>query len=228
MNIHSATTKGPNKKINQDFYGISKQINFTLLIVADGLGSAINSDFGSKTAVRAVEKAIIQWRKLNNKNNKVLIQLIHFFWNLLISDSKYEKKDCSTTCLFAYIDKKNKKLLLGQLGDGIVLYKSKKKIAILQSKDEYNYTKSLGSSKYFNDWNIKEVDFEIDFELFLATDGVSEDLKDNEKFVTLLINNLSDIKKNKRNKALKQLLEEWPTKHHSDDKTICIAWKNKK
>lgn len=231
MNIHSAIIKGPKKEKLQDSLSIINQKYYNLLVVADGLGSSKHSDFGSKKAVIAVEKAVHQWRKLEKKNNKVLIQLIHFYWNLLIGDSDFEKKDCSTTCLFAYIDKINKRILLGQLGDGLLFLKSKKETVVVRSTDDFNFTKSLGSSKSFNDWNIKCIDYELnDFSLFITTDGISEDLVENKEneFLELIIQEMLKLKKNKRNYYLNQLLENWPTKFHTDDKTICIAWEKKR
>jgi len=231
MNIHSAIIKGPKKKKLQDALGIINQKYYSLFIVADGLGSSKNSDYGAKKAIVSVEKAVNQWRKLDKNDNKVLIQLIHFYWNLLIGDSGLEKKDCLTTCLFAYIDKSNKKIMLGQLGDGLLLAKSKGEAVFVKSTDDYNFTKSLGSSKSYNDWNIKFIDYDTNnFTLLVTTDGISEDLVENkeDEFAEAIIQKMSKLKRNKRNNYLKQLLENWPTKFHSDDKTICIAWENKK
>ena len=231
MNIHSALIKGPKKEKLQDAIGIINQKYFSLFIVADGLGSAKNSDFGAKKAIIAVEKAVNQWRKLEKKDNKVLLQLIHFYWNLLIGDSDFKKKDCLTTCLFAYVDKLDRRIILGQLGDGILLFESKEETILVKSSDDYNFTKSLGSSKSFDDWNLKSFSFDInDFTLLIATDGVSEDLVENKEteFAKSLIQEILKLKRNIRNNYLKQLLENWPTKFHSDDKTICIAWEKKR
>ena len=159
MNIHTAIVKGPKKLKLEDALGIVNQKYFSVLIVADGLGSAKNSDYGAKKAVIAVEKAVNQWRNLKKKETPVLIQLIHFYWNLLIGDSDFDKKDCLTTCLFTYIDKLDKKMILGQLGDGLLLIKSKGETVHVKSDEDYNYTKSLGISKSYSDWNIKNVDW---------------------------------------------------------------------
>lgn len=227
MNIHSAIVKGPEKEILQDAIGVVNHKDYILLIVTDGLGSAKHSDYGAKTAVRAVEKAIIQWRNLEKKNVRVLIQLIHFFWNLIIGDSDYNKNSCLTTCLFAYIDKKSNEVILAQLGDGVLFFDSKKESTIIKSSEDYNYTKSLGSSKSFDDWNIKKTYCEDkSFSLMMTTDGISEDIVEGKEkdFTESLILEMSKIKKNCRNNYLRRLLKNWPTKYHTDDKTICIAW----
>jgi len=231
MNIHSAIIKGPKKEKLQDALGIINQKYFSLFIVTDGLGSSKNSDYGAKKAIAAVEKAVNQWRKLKKKDNKILLQLIHFYWNLLIGDSDFEKKDCLTTCLFAYVDKLDKKIILGLLGDGLLFFESKEETVFVKSSDDYNYTKSLGSSKSFDDWNIMTSNYENEaFTLLITTDGISEDIVENKEkeFAESLIQKMLKLKKSKRNIYLKQLLENWPTKFHSDDKTICIVWEKKK
>ncbi|QCE42401.1 protein phosphatase 2C domain-containing protein [Psychroserpens sp. NJDZ02] len=231
MNFNSAIIKGPEKKVLQDAFGIINQKQFSLLVVADGLGSAEHSGFGAKKAIDAVQKAVSEWQKLEKKDIKVLIQLVQFYWNLLIGDSDFEKKECATTCLFAYIDKLSNTIILSQLGDGLVMCKTKKETILLKSAEEYNFTKSLGSSKSYKDWNIKHTDFDSDgFNLLLTTDGISEDLVESkeDQFMEGLIEKMKSTKRNKRNGYLHQLLKNWPTKYHTDDKTICIAWEKKK
>lgn len=231
MNIHSAIIKGPNKEKLQDAIRVIDEKHYTVLIIADGLGSAINSDYGAKKAVLAVERALHQWRDLTRKDDKVLIQLIHFNWNLLIGDSGFERRDCLTTCVLCYIDKVSQKVILGQLGDGLVYFKTKNEIILFDSFDDFNFTKCLGSSTSYADWQIKSVGYDkTDFTLIIATDGISEDLvkgKEGE-FAENLIREMYKIKRKNRNAYLYQFLKNWPTKFHSDDKTICIAWQKKK
>jgi serine/threonine protein phosphatase PrpC len=231
MDIHSAIIKGPKKETLQDALGIVNQKDYCLFVIADGLGSSQNSDYGSKTAINAVKKAVIQWRKLRKKNINVLIQLTHFFWNLLIRDTDYKKEDCLTTCLFAYVDKKTKEVILAQLGDGMLFYESSNEKVVIKSKEEYNFTKSLGVSKSIKDWNTYTSSYKHEgFSILVVTDGISEDIVVNKEkeFTCSLIKELSQIKKDKRNRYLRQLLANWPTKFHADDKSIIIGWENKK
>jgi serine/threonine protein phosphatase PrpC len=111
------------------------------------------------------------------------------------------------------------------------LLKSKGETVFVKSSDEYNFTKSLGSSKSYSDWNIKDINYDTnDFILLVTSDGISEDLVENKEddFADSLILEMLKLKKNKRNNYLNQLLENWPTKFHTDDKTICIAWEKKR
>jgi serine/threonine protein phosphatase PrpC len=151
---HYASVKGIDKKENQDSLGVHETQKYLLSIVADGLGSAKYSKTGSKKAVLAVKKAIIEWRKLTQEDNNILLKLVYFYWNLFINDTKLEKKDCLTTCLFLYIDKINNNILIAQLGDGLIYYKSKNIVFLTKNNIDFNYTQALGSSKHINDWQI--------------------------------------------------------------------------
>lgn len=226
MEIYYTSVKGPKKEKLQDAIKVINQQEYALIIVADGLGSAMYSDYGAQQALIAVEKAVEQWRVLKKKKVPILIQLIHFFWNLLIADSDFEKKDCLTTCLFSLIDRKNNQVVLAQLGDGLIFYESNDEISILKSIEEYNFTKSLGKSKAFNDWNIRILNYTGDFKLLIATDGISEDIEESKEkeFTDYLLKEILKMKRKRRNNYLKEKIENWPTKFHSDDKTICIGW----
>jgi len=225
-----ATVIGFEKNVNQDSHEIYETSKYLISIVTDGLGSSKYSDIGSFQATKAVRKAITQWRSLNDSNSSVLLQLIHFYWNLFINDLNLEKKDCSTTCLFVYIDKENSKGLIARLGDGMIYFKSNDYTYITPPSDDFNYTKSLGSSKSVKDWVINSIKLDKDdFSFFIATDGISDDIvKNTEKeFISHLIDCMNKLEKKSCNNFLQKTLKNWPTKFHKDDKTICITWSEK-
>ena len=229
FHIHSASVIGIDKENNQDAFGTVETKDYLISVVADGLGSAKHSDFGAKTAVLAVQKSCLEWQKLKNRKREILIQLIHFYWNLYISDSKYEKKECLSTCLFLYINKKEKNIFLGQLGDGLIYLKSDNNFFISLNDTSFNYTRALGSSKNIKDWQIYFEKLEANnLKCFMATDGVSDDIIEDKKeeFLNIIIENLKGIKffQKNRNRMLEEILYNWKTEYHSDDKTITVLW----
>jgi len=224
IHTYYSSIKGIDKKENQDSLGIHEANKYLITIVADGLGSSKYSKIGSRKAIMAVKKAIIEWRKLDQKKKEILFKLIHFYWNLFIDDGKLERSDCLTTCLFIYIDKIENNCLIGQLGDGLIYLKSSYKTFITKDNIEFNYTQALGSSKNIKDWKIYQIKIDINnFKYLLATDGISDDIVKNkeENFLDILI---KELKIKKRNAVLKNILKEWKTKFHKDDKTIHIGW----
>lgn len=227
IHTYYSSVKGINKKENQDSLGIHETKKYLVSIVADGLGSVENSKIGSIRAVKSVKKAIIEWRKLKQKKKEILFKLIHFYWNLFIDDEKLERKDCLTTCLLVYIDKIDNYCLIGQLGDGLIYLKSGDNTFITKNNIDFNYTQSLGNVKNINDWKIYQSEIDINnFKYIIATDGVSDDIAESkeEPFLDYLINKL---KMKKQNLVLKNILKEWETKFHKDDKTISIGWRSK-
>ena len=104
---------------NQDAWMI-QCTNWGLVgVVCDGFGSALKADFGAKQACRAVIEAFSIWMHNTEAPLEILIRLIHDLWGLYIAP--HDKKDCATTCLFVgYI---KQRVIIGQLGDGIVLLK---------------------------------------------------------------------------------------------------------
>jgi len=227
---HYATVIGINKKSNQDAHSIYESARYLISIVADGLGSSKLSEIGSYQATRAVKKAVTQWRSLKNSESNVLLQLIHFYWNLFINDLNLAKKDCLTTCLFVYIDKKTNEGLICQLGDGMIVFNSNSETYITPKSTEFNYTQALGSAKNISDWNVININFNSqDIQFFIATDGISDDIIEKKEvdFLSYLIDSMNKIETNGCNKFLKNTLQNWPTKFHKDDKTICITWSEK-
>lgn len=226
---YSASVIGINKKTNQDAHSIYESSKYLICVAADGLGSSKLSEIGSYQATRAVKKAITQWRGLINSDNNVLLQLIQFYWNLFINDLKLSKKDCLTTCLFVYIDKVTNKALICQLGDGMIVFNVGDKIYTTPKSMDFNYTNALGSAKNISDWSVNSVSLDSqDIQFFIATDGISDDIveKKEVEFLKYLKHSLNKIKESSRNKFLKSILQDWPTKFHKDDKTICIAWRD--
>ncbi len=228
FNISGASVAGVNKEHNQDAYGFKESNKYVLIIVADGVGSAKQSRIGSHQAVLAVKRSVVQWRRLREGEVNVLLQLIHFNWNLLINDLQYDKKECLSTCLFVYIDKEEQYVLSAMLGDGMIFINLKGVDNIRLSNGlDFNYTKALGSSKSSKDWQIDKVKIDQTIiKILLATDGISEDIVENkeEDFLNYLVANIEEIETKKRYFKLREIIKDWPAKFHNDDKTVCVLW----
>lgn len=209
---------------NQDYFLVKKNSFGTVIVVADGMGSKKKSDIGSKMVCKAVYDASQIWLKNNDNRNITLLKLIHNLWDIYIAPNS--KEECGTTCLFALILKD--KIILGKLGDGIIAYKINDDFKIFTNeKMEFsNMTQSMHSIKKISDWTIEEIENNNeDLKIMIATDGIAEDLieKKIENFMIYLCDEILKIRDlSKRNKKLKQLIQNWPTKFSNDDKTLVI------
>ena len=227
MRRHGLSVKGPDKEENQDAVGVIDHKDYLLMVVADGLGSVSDSAFGSATAIKAVKRAVVEFRKLESSKSDFLVQLITFYWRLFVQDMDKELSECGSTCLFAYLNKQEKRMVTGQLGDGLIFLKSRSDIQVTPtSSSDFNLTKNLSSARK-KDWLVREMEITQEgFDLILLTDGISEDIQESKvpDFLEVLKQELTDKNPQASYWYLKKLLSNWPTKYHRDDKSICIAW----
>ena len=158
---------------NQDACFFKKDENTIVMTVADGVGSLENSHFGSREVGDSVFKAFKIWLDKDTNNLLDLSSLIFCIWN-----AKFDKPEMySTTCLFAIIY--NNTLYIGQVGDGILVYRCNNELKILYEKDDdfSNITTTLYSAGVA-DFYIKriKINSEDKITVFMATDGISSSL----------------------------------------------------
>lgn len=209
---------------NQDSFIIREYSFGKIMAVADGLGTLKNSHIGSKMACEAVCEAGKIWVKNNDKDIRNLIKLIHVLWEIKISP--YDKNDCGTTCLFSIVINDERRVVIGQVGDGLLAYIKSNKLTVLKEKKEdfLNITTSMHNVRKFSQWTYDEFILEDDeLTLLICTDGISEDIMENkEKEFILELKSILKYKKSmkQRNKILKSILKNWKTPYSDDDKTI--------
>ncbi len=209
--------------VNQDAYIVKCYKFGTVFVVSDGLGSYKHSDIGSQAACKAVCDAVQKWEQYKDKDFRLLIPLVHTFWNLEIFP--YPQKECKTTCLFVYISKEGR-LYAAQLGDGNIYIAIDDELELLHAKeDEFsNFTSGLGSIACFDEWTLKEYDIkEKSVSLMLMTDGVSETLIEGKKeeFVRKIWKKMSEIDTfSKINNMIYSILHNWNKINAGDDRTI--------
>lgn len=223
---YGATVKGKlhkeNKMPNQDYYLIDNHMEYTLVVVCDGLGSKKYSHHASKKLSKIIKKEVRNRYKNHNMNP---IEMISSIQNEYLKKLwPYKLDNADTTCLFSLISSKN--ILLFQLGDGINALCINDKIILADEveKDFTNETRAFGKSNK-SDWKIRVISKEenSNYKLLLCTDGISEDLI--EYNLVEFINTLSSTldKRYKKNKSLIKLINNWPNKYSKDDKTIVVV-----
>lgn len=162
---------------------------------------------------------LIDWRSLSSD----FLQQLYFRWYELIAP--HEAKDCNTTCLFAVHWPKLHIVLVGQLGDGMVAINSHNQTQVLFEADNKafaNFTYGLGNVLNFNLWRLMWIHEEQLNAVMLTTDGVADDLQHELRplFVSDILQGSLSQSYAEFYKDLEQMLINWPTPMHSDDKTI--------
>ncbi len=214
-------------KPNQDSWAAFHHFNCDVLAVSDGMGSKDFSEFGSAAACKAVDYAVCS-SMLSGPSLDLQDPLIRELFLDNIRDKWAEDilpltaKQASATCLFALHASGN--VWLGMLGDGCVAcVLVDGTIRLLQeSKDDSfsNVTKSLSESVTPDDWQIMGVSEKRCKAVLLCTDGIADDLVDPKGFVAGYIDSVFDMPVVSAAGDAANMLIDWPTPKHSDDKTI--------
>jgi serine/threonine protein phosphatase PrpC len=210
----------PNQDAWQGFHGGYG----TGIVVSDGLGSRPHSDLGAKAACQAVSQAVRIWSSETTATDEHLLRLIHNLWNMKVN--AWGGDDCAATCLFA-LAQPSGDVLIAQLGDGLALIRtgeSDLQVVTPEREGFANETTGLGLAQNVREWNLRRFPAPQHPFVMLATDGVADDLENVGEFVEYWKEKVENVSPTTRTARLRSLLVNWPTPHHSDDKTLALMW----
>jgi serine/threonine protein phosphatase PrpC len=195
------------------------------IVISDGLGSKPFSNFGSDAACRAVEYAALAFVDKTEINLDFLFNRISANWLSLIGP--LEPRDCSATCIFAF-RLGDGAIHLGMLGDGLAAAVKSDGSIVLLSEDKSqgfsNITAALSPNVSAKDWRHLSLPEEGCAAILLCTDGVADDLDYVDGFVKGFIEAHRAFATVSANRHVREMLENWSTPKHSDDKTIaCLC-----
>lgn len=226
----AVTVRGPahvrEGKPNQDACLVRRNRRAVLAVVCDGLGSRPHSDAGARSACRAAVDAVRHWTSSPDAPADLLLRTIHALWNVRVHATGRDAS--ATTCIFAAACADGR-LILAQLGDGLVFLKKPGGcIALEPDGDRFgNETTGLGITTDVRDWRVHiEPLSSRPMAVLLATDGVADDLlpEKREAFVDFLLADFAPTPAGVRSRALAAELRSWPTPRHRDDKTVALMW----
>ncbi len=225
-----ASVRGPEHRRdgrpNQDAWLSCITRETALAVVCDGLGSRPHSAVGSRAACRAVATAVRYWAAGPDVPPELLLRLVHVLWNVRVHHTG--RDESATTCLFA-VATKDGRLLLAQLGDGLVMLQTPKGTTTLEPPAERfgNATTGLGIAADVREWRLHlEPNFAGTASILLATDGVADDLvpERRSEFLNFLVTEYGCRPAAARTRAIVKELRDWPTPRHLDDKTVAVLW----
>lgn len=213
---------------NQDYIEVFENEELLIATVSDGLGSSKNSLEG---AIIACLSVIEETRNLQiaydlaNLDSKIRAK-----WIKEIEKKSGNLSDFRTTNSFVAVYKKDKKIVVGQLGDVLVSLRMDGLFRYLQStsKDFSNETDCLGSGRD-EKFSLALFEFGHSFDFLIATDGIGDELQ-TEKIEALhdyFKSKFPIIDASRRNDVLKNEIEEFINKKNNDDKSLVFIWTNK-
>lgn len=220
-----ASVVGPghvaSSKPNQDAWLAFHHIWGDGIAVSDGLGSKPFADFGSHAACLAVARAVQACQNNVEINGDLLSNLIKNYWLSLIAP--LDSRDCAATCLFAF-RLTDGMVRLGMLGDGLVTAVKTDGSVISLSDDKTgsfsNITAALSPNITEKDWRWLSIPEDNCEAIVLCTDGVADDLNDADGFVKEFVSGHCMLASMSAARQACEMLRNWPTPKHSDDKTI--------
>lgn len=206
---------------NQDYAYIGFVGKFLLVMVCDGLGSHLHSDYGSRILCNLFPNCFLEWSKYSPNKIDDLLKLLQSRW--LIRTRKMGAETCGCTCQFAILNPKGKGWI-AQLGDGMTLVRHKDEIAkFTEKKIGYgNETLAMGDGNLQPHWRKSKIDVSTSGDrLLIMTDGISEDILPHAegRFISTFDRFFNKSRSKGQNNLTKELID-WPTPHHLDDKTI--------
>lgn len=197
----SLSDKGKVRRTNQDNYSNLITDDFSLFVVADGMGGHNAGDVASKIAVESI-RDYIKEKGAREDYTELLENSIIYANNKILEKSKLnpEYYQMGTTIICILIDKNNKAYYTN-LGDSRIYHLRDKKIKQITKDDSYvqtlidtgakdidqalldNYknivTKALGIDSKV-EINISSLDLKKDDYIMLFTDGLTNLVEDNE------------------------------------------------
>ncbi len=225
-----ASVRGPGHistgKPNQDAWASFHHAWGDGIVISDGLGSKQFSDIGSNAVCCAVACAANACRDKPEIDHNVLLESIKSNW--LVGIAAFEPRECAATCLFALL-LGDGAIHLGMLGDGLAaVIKANGSIVHLaedKSQGFSNITAGLSPNASAKDWRYLSIQEGECDAVLLCTDGVSDDLENVDGFVKGFLEAHRGLATASANRRVCEMLENWPTPKHSDDKTIACLFR---
>jgi serine/threonine protein phosphatase PrpC len=106
----------------QDYLIVDENDDYLIATLSDGLGSSLHSEEGAQIACRTIvdyfKNVLNQQFDLNGINEYILQE-----WEKRVSEKSQIVADYRTTNSFIVVLKKEKRLIVGQIGDSLVAFR---------------------------------------------------------------------------------------------------------
>jgi serine/threonine protein phosphatase PrpC len=218
----------PDNIPNQDYIQTFENDTIFIASVSDGLGSSLHSDKGAHFACECVIEI------MKNENSEIILKnfsdKITKQWQQLVERKDGLIKDYRTTNSFVSVFKKEKSVVIGQLGDVMISLRIDGLFRHFETtqKEFSNETDCLGSGRNER-YKLARYDFGHSFDFLIATDGISDEIEPSkmEAFQNYLKNRFEFLSLENRNNELHSEIETLMKEKNNDDKSLLYAWTNK-
>lgn len=191
--------------------------------MSDGVGSKRNSHIGSREIVRSLYKVVKETETLNTDNINTFVERVHQHWIHKFKNFDRQSINCTVLAIVVF---PNIAIQL-QIGDGLNLMIANQQVYLFPNIDlEFsNVSHSISGKLNLSNWRVNFVHAKYnEIKFLLATDGFSDDIKEDMYFEIYkrLYIELNKVTKKTRNKLLTNVLIDWGKNGSNDDKTILM------
>ena len=213
---------------NQDAFEARIGVEYTVVAIADGLGSCEISHIGARHAVGLlcdwIGNELLAYNEIDKDVVRILCNRVVDRWKNSVGED-YGKYD-TTLLFFAYT---KEILLVGRIGDGMVLLDIGGQYRNFSWKDKVfgNQTNSIGGMNAKDDFHIELIrDFKMQDSIMavLATDGIADDIdeKNQKKLVEYVKGKIIEKGFKEISIELDGWINNWKSVCNADDKTLTV------
>ncbi len=210
--IVSCSVMGAGKIENQDSIKIHCDDNQIVIVIADGLGSAIYSKEGSQKITSIATNIISEKRDLSEIAHEIQME-----WKTGLQGNlnMYD-----TTVKFIKITEKD--VFYGGVGDGWIAFNTTNGFTDVTSSNTFsNQTDTILSFDLKNKFYIERIDTDSLITALISTDGFSEDMdKENGDAFLSAVSEQMRADSKLFQKEIEDTLSHWPVETNRDDKTV--------
>lgn len=230
VRLRGASVRGPGHVRdglpNQDALMLRRWHQSWFAAVSDGMGSRPCAAAGAQAVCQAVRLVL---RGLPfDADDETLSRAIDGQWRTLLAGRRIAPADAVATCLLAW-GLADGRFRLAQLGDGLILGRPAPATGlwVRDGSGFGNQTTGLGLEVGASAWCFAQGRLAAPGDgLVLMTDGISEDLGPTDGLVTAVVRSLRGRGARSGRALLTRELNDWPTRHHQDDKSVAIAYRH--
>ena len=185
-----------NNTNNQDAWCIKYFDWGEVIAISDGVGSKLQSEFGSQAACQAAIELAVFWHENPGYQTEKLLENFHEYWINALENR--DPNQCNCTSL--WVIRCHEEILMAQLGDGLLSFiNSRDKVDFLidnfNETSFSNQTCALQKIHDENQWTWKLDKVQAYRSFVLMTDGISDDLLEQQKnsFVKSIVEHYSSM-----------------------------------
>lgn len=194
-----------------------------IAVVADGLGSRPRSAEGA----RRICKFVIDELKSVTLPLKTTDLYSPQKWNDYYDSKKLSSDDYCTTCSFAVIEKKEKMICIGQIGDSPIFVRIDEApvVEMRQEKDFSNITDCLGG-KTIKSFLVKNYTYNSSLKVLVTSDGIGDELESStlESMLAYLSETYQGFSPKYRSRRFTKEIKATIGNVNNDDKSAIFIW----